>query len=355
MSSLESYKLILKPLTPIIIGSGEELEAYEYVVHEEDNGQKYFYAINWLEYINTLPVFDRGKIVNVIESADVMQIRKFLFEKTSSIVSKKNCIRFQVLIDKEASAKYEGDLSDPKNELVVKLLIRSGDKSYIPGSSLKGAIRTSFLYEPAREYIKRPGAPISRLGNRLEKILLNYDTTFEDPFRSLKIGDSKGVNSKIVFIQRKQLKHGRWNDMPFELREALNPAEEGEIEMPITLDSRSKEKAGSFRYSISRNWIAEKCRNFYGDVYKEEVDFFKQYASDAPVIDPSWKGLLEDAINGTKEDGYFPVRLGWGSGKAGMAISIVLREDDPPITRRLIKHGNEYQPIGWAVCKMVTK
>lgn len=350
----KTYNLELKPLTPIIIGSGEELDAYEYVIHQDNDGNDYLYAINWLEYINSVPVLDRAKIIKAIESCDVMQVRQFLQENATSIVNGDNCIRFKFLASKSAMDKYRGKNLDLKNDLLVSLHQRTSSHPFIPGSSLKGAIRTSFFVKPGKQYQQNPAQdPINRLNRKLEKILLGYNETSDDPFRSLKLGDSSFALSHLVDVTSFRHKAGKWDTMFSVLKEAIYPKQLSNLESLVSIDSRLVGKDKSYKFAVSRSAIVKECRDFYSFVYAKDKQFLnKAGGGDKPVVDWSWAGELEDSIKGTKEDGWFPVRLGWGTGKTGMTISVVLG-DKEPITRRLAKKDtDEYLPIGWAICRM---
>ncbi|MBI4744478.1 MAG: CRISPR-associated endoribonuclease Cas6 [Actinobacteria bacterium] len=366
---LKTYKLELKPLTPIIIGSGEELEAYEYVIHRDGDGNDYLYAINWLEYINTVPIFDRAKILSLIESGNIMQLRQFLENKAESIVSKENCLKFKLNASKPAADKIRSKIKDPQNALAVKLFIRSFGKPYIPGSSLKGALRTaslmarisfderlfdefklnlSILKKKLHELQnKLPKKQFDKIKKKEEEIFIkkvednafDKSSPFNDPFRSLKVGDSSFAQNYIIDVQRKELIQGKWSDHVSELREATLPEGNNPIAIPITLDSSGANhgEVRSFIRALTREEVVNSCRYFYGRVYLEETKFYGNNYQNKPTIDWSWAGQLKDAISDTKDDGWFPVRLGWGTGKTGMTIGVVLGKEKAPITRRLVK------------------
>jgi hypothetical protein len=83
---------------------------------------------------------------------------------------------------------WQGNLGNPNLRLAVVLMTRSSStwRSYIPGSSVKGAIRTALISTLAQ----------ARLGNRqadkerFEKDVLGYQDARNDPFRCLRITDA---------------------------------------------------------------------------------------------------------------------------------------------------------------------
>jgi len=68
--TIERYYLQLQPLTPIHIGSGEEIMPYEYIV--DDDGK--YYRIDLFELLNVMPPEKREELVKIMEK-DLVEVR----------------------------------------------------------------------------------------------------------------------------------------------------------------------------------------------------------------------------------------------------------------------------------------
>lgn len=196
---LKNYRLALTPLSPIHIGCGEDFEPTNYVI---DDGVLYGFdpsraALNDLQ---------QKELATAVASGSLLSIQRFF---------KKNAKTFQVhadvlipVADGVAQhyaekvgkvANHEGNGGQVFNQLALERAISTGahKQPYIPGTSLKGALRTAILdrlndgkapqdveYKRSRDTNKGE----ARSTTAMEKRLSGGD--FEaSPLRLLKVAD----------------------------------------------------------------------------------------------------------------------------------------------------------------------
>ena len=164
---IEKKKFKLTPLTPVHIGSGRNVEPLEYVII---NGVLYLLDIESL--------IKREVFQSVIfkEKDNYVAIRNNLL-KVCNVLDEKGVLDkftiFKVKVDPTVQKKYEDSLSRMDSKLEISLLPRN-PASYLPGSSIKGAIRTGVLNEIDSESGKGKG----KICNDMRT---NHDTTKLDP------------------------------------------------------------------------------------------------------------------------------------------------------------------------------
>ena len=70
---IKAYECTLTPLTPIHIGSGNELTPYNYVIKNDT-----FYRISLKKIIPKLSLDERNELVRILESNNFIKIRSFI-------------------------------------------------------------------------------------------------------------------------------------------------------------------------------------------------------------------------------------------------------------------------------------
>ncbi|MGF6907602.1 type III-A CRISPR-associated RAMP protein Csm5 [Fusobacterium sp. PH5-44] len=136
-----SYNCKLFPLTPIQVGSGNELSPYDYVIKN-----KKYYRIDINDVIEKFPENRRDKLLKLLESNNMIQIRAFLNESYEQEYG----YIYMIDVDSEFMNMYHKKLSgaiksNEENELSITEFIGNSIGKFIPGSTIKGAIRSAFL------------------------------------------------------------------------------------------------------------------------------------------------------------------------------------------------------------------
>jgi len=259
-------------------------------------------------------------------------------------------------------------------ELEFRPLPRNPNGPYLPGSSVKGALRTAWLYYKLQPEVKNNDLVYDRRNNKwspgperpegvlkhgkgglraaqaLEAYAFSYQEKegsldmHRDPFRAVRLGDSQelaatrleriGVvhpKSKLsgVVILAEVMPEGSRLNIPFRYHEAL--AKERVVSQEVDL-IELQDAAYSFylgvlqedlMYAENNNWI-------------KAVEFYQ-----------SLEGQLADS------DELFLIRLGFGSGKLANTLLFLMNEPSPK-TRKSAGSSEPTMgmPLGWAVARL---
>ena len=139
---LLSFKCKLIPLTPIHIGSGNEIEPYDYDIK---NGV--FYRINSMDIFENLNDKEKELFTSKIEEG-LISFRTYIrdiYKEDFGYIYKSD-------VDKNFENKYNQKLNGAKSrnensEFVIKEFMGGLRGKYIAGSSLKGSIRGAYIYD----------------------------------------------------------------------------------------------------------------------------------------------------------------------------------------------------------------
>ncbi len=263
-------------------------------------------------------------------------------------------------------------------ELDFRPIPRSLEGPYLPGSSVKGALRTAWLYgklypklahqdlvyvsQPDRgdkwvwseprgeEGVIKPGKGGLKAAQMLEALTLGYlgnrgPDMQKDPFRAIRLGDSPPIPTtrlerigvvhptnrlRDLVILAEVIPEGTHLRLPFRYHEAL--AEEG-----VT--------AGG----IDPEALADEAYTFYHGVLDEDLDYATSRGWEKAV---EFYRSLKEALEADED--RFPLRLGFGSGKIANTLHFLMNED-PPKTRKSAGRSEPVLglPLGWVVAKLV--
>lgn len=335
------HKLTLIPLTPIHIGSGGSIEPYEYVITDG------FYKFHTERFLTMLNKDDQEEFLR-LSLKDISTMRKFVREKIRIIQEIKE---YSTDVSPRAIEVYEQRLQNPKSDLTVYPFIRSRNAPYIPGSSLKGAIRTALLYEKVKKPVternaRKLEAETFGYARYIEGVYKGFDIT-RDPLKSLKISDSQNVDSpailRIVTVYTKGTKGWR-EDIPM-LREVTTSLlyDNSSVSFVHTLQIVEESPKLKRAFPNSTRDIVRACKNFYSLHLEEE----KKYLASFPDAH-KWYQELQNRENSLSEDAFL-VRIGWGSGFDGVTINYAKAYRETKRSRRLSEGG---VPLGWAEVKI---
>ena len=384
-------KYELEVLSPVHIGSGETLSPIEY----------------WIKG-NTLKIADADNFFKKFTSEDVSSLSKSAEDRNFTLY--------------EFAAKRRLNLS-PKYEMVSKCRPRGDihlevkgvkNEVYIPGSSIKGAIRTAILYKwlkdgnsdkilgseevediktlyqrmkivhdrRERNYIKR------NLNKKLGNFISNLERKAfrgkeNDPkydiFKYIQISDTssrspeESLELRLVQILEMDVRGRRvdwYRRRNREVQLYLECLKQGinftgyikPVKEPKALESLKLREE-----KLSIEYILGACRTFSRDLNEHEIEFGKKYRIN----------FLVSAINELKNEQEHSgekealMKLGWGSGFLSTTISMFVKEEDEelykaivsmaprgyedefPKTRRIVFEDEEPRyPPGWVKIKV---
>ena len=376
-------KYQLQTLTPVHIGSGETLSHIDGCYA---NGR--WYRID-LDKVLAHPSTD----LNALTSE--MTQRGFRWERYLR----------QYGSDLSELSAYNLPCSQSPEEVEIREAIKTvGDRPYIPGSTLKGAIRTALLEEILSESNEVYRDSLSQLetlvdqaprGNprreqparQIESLAFGRDPN-RDLLRALHVSDSIPLNSDALEVgmawtvtldPNAQLVQKR--DRGQEYKNFVQQIQARQrLTFTLKIDEflfREREKArlgfDALQEKVLRD-IAEVCRTATNELMQNEQDFFDYY--NLSEIANVYDKLID--LNNTLPEGSFLLQIGWGTGYHANTVTSLFTNDEEspenlqidlrerfklgesrsqrghyderefPKTRRILYRGqNPNAPLGW--------
>ena len=304
---IKRFELRVKVLTPLHIGTGQKLtESFDYVCH---HGRTYRLNLDAL----AAELYARDpKLTEQLLRTPPGQLLK-----PEDLRPDAPYVRY-VLGGTPSVQEFREALKD------------AHDRPYIPGSSLKGALRTVIAWKAWKELelslslldVKASAKFAAKL---IEKTIFGPDPN-HDLLRALRLSDSKPEGTGALGIYQVRVWTARGGAAPISL-EAINPETEFVLEATIdeTLFSEWAKQARGFPFS-HRDWldsIPEFALRRAKERLEREIDFW-QKAGLKELIYPLLKSITELK----KQGGIgFPLQLGFGTGWEGTTIGAPLKED----------------------------
>lgn len=308
-----NIKTIFKVVTPIFIGSGEEYYPNDYIALEDElcfiDRKKLLDEVikqnRFDEFIKVSENMDRflDFIYNFCEKIDPEKICKDFIEASDEILDR---------LSKTNSRPLEAFIKD---QFLFKPLI--------PGSTIKGAIRTAVF-----NYILKQNSRLKEENpNKLEaEIFCNSDRydAKNDFFKVLFVDDFKPVNYKLRVISPLNYpkKSQKINHIPVYLETLID----GEFVGEIRIDENLMQSLNNPYFNeFNIDFIKKALKDFYLDIIKEENQRFKK-------VDPQ---KYED----------YKIKIGRFSGAGSKSLDI------RKVYIRQLKKSLDYQTSVWAIDK----
>lgn len=227
-------------------------------------------------------------------------------------------------------------------------------QAYIPGSSLKGAIRTAFFAYAIIKGIYKPDNQKLRDGEKNAATYWEKDFFGDDPtrdwMRALQISDSKLIASDtpIFTLVNARVETGENKGSPVVV-EAINRLINFESE--ITIDEMALKMAE--KYPEKLNW---KFPSFFfsnmiailKDVSNKRIAFELKIAQDKGLSEmKSHYEQMQSLIAKTRESNTVLLQLGWGTGWTGTTIGPWLVENLQKEIRKRYKLGKPPTANPW--------
>lgn len=197
---LTPYRLFLTPLSPIHLGSGEDYEPTNYVISDG-----VLYAFDPAQA--TLNPQQRSELQEAAQSGKIDRIQRYFGKHAQTFAaSAYKAVVVSRALEKEYNerigkvANREAGGKNVYNSLNIERTIDNPltHQPYIPGSALKGCLRTALLERMVGERAPQP-KPTSREASRFES---NYLGSFaSDGLRLLKTADFMPADDVATQIQ----------------------------------------------------------------------------------------------------------------------------------------------------------
>jgi len=376
-------RFYLQALSPVHIGSGKEIEPFEYVVKNgryhriniDSAMRKLYETENWNEYEAWLNDIEE-KLERASDNREQSRIRRdinvveFCTKKLKQPQLAEELLNshslYHAACPSQVSFRVREATKAPDSEVVI------------PGSSIKGAIRTALVYAVLNEHPELWGQAYriimdkvrkrTKAGEELENLIMCCGERKKGPdgrFRT-KFGDAKfdlmkiirvsdtfmpsagiGVSKSAVFsVDRNSGRVKKVMDLPVEV---IVP--QSVFQLEIDIDREFLLNASS--YETDKGWIGlkDKMKRVFdldvAKINKQNVDDYAnvalerlkltccRFSSDMLKNDGVWlQKIPEDKSRRIKEfqnslagNGWI-VRLGWGSGWTGTTVGLFLKAEN---------------------------
>ena len=369
--NLTSYKVCLTTLSPLFIGAGEEhlLSPYSDFIQHGDS----------LIYIDTERLQEAIQDESTLVEAFVKGMRQFENNRSTFSLEKFIIGTLGKEIDDFATrvVRVDGDIQ--KNH--IRKFISTGGNPFIPGSSLKGSIRSAVLLDWLQN-TKEGKKQLAEIKMHVEKrdwISLKrvaperacFGGISNDVFKYLRISDSEVIAKSCLSVsamKRVSLLSGRKSlrrkasDIP-QWSETLQPLTTTKILLSIatpkgkTSFSFLNERSGSSLFTIVNKISLDSCLRELDELegIKEFSDFFRFYQD------------IEDKIHALESNEAI-LRLGGGKTWFDNSIGLSIDSEDfgpdylfgeylkllrignlpfPSTRSAIVKNDVPTNPLGW--------
>ena len=393
MSVLEHWRVAMTPISPVHLGTGQDYQPSGYVIDDET-----LWEFDAIAAHGALPEAQHKRLSAILDGrADdsmLLQVQSFFYENRERLIG---VSRHQVRVPRTVEGFYqervgkvvqdEGRGSKVQNKLEIERTAWSTGtgKPILPGSGLKGAIRTALLNrenkgQPLPDHLKKDREASRKLQEDLFRGSFHMD-----PMRLIRLGDATVAESEFDFAteirfainrkKRKVLKNGKSlasraeQANLYQLLECLPPwgvrAFEGSLAIQQSGDVESTEWP---KMCFSLPVIAEACNRFYRAHLDRELAILK----DMGYLQSSWADRLEGLLQGyvgrlLDANKAFLLRVGRHSGAESVTLNGVRnitimkgrgeRPDYLDSAKTLWLAGDEYQargnllPFGWLLAE----
>jgi len=372
----------ITPLTAIHIGTGDELTFLDYKIASsgENEEEKYIKFSNdrilqrLMEDEQERTAFERASV-----NGNMAELQKFFQDNCTC----ENDIDYRCEITGDFSKTYNENLDKDPHENAAKVLqmYRAQGTPYpvIPGSSLKGSIRTALLnkylddlsdgdYEHLHKNFELE-KNLDKANNLLQQKLLDYSDAKNDPLRAVAIPDCSFKANGTQLVGGLKLVSLSLDPLETQIQAEVIKGEllggSAAAELCISIDDKLQKTPFSLRRedrpkclkTIQFDDIHKSCNDFYWDEFKKEYDkFYKNVNDGTTELIVKLKNRLEEAM--TK--GQFIIRVGRWSQVEFVTLEKNFRKPKTkkdkfgkPIgygkTRTLFNYDGKYLPMGWCV------
>lgn len=267
------YKMSLTTLSPIFIGSGETINKSSYLYNQK---------------LGIVNIVDERKLVNILREKKLFDsflgsciYGDFNFRDFIKKNSAKNDLNIDDITKYRVKTYSQINTYDKNNKETlndINTFMKSlNGKPYIPGSSIKGAIRTAIIYGEIlknkdkyinifSEFLKT--VPCSKDANKLSRVIeKNILGDKIDIFRNFSVSDTNDTNLNNLYVSRR-----------FDLiyNKGMNE------ELPIFLEVLRQGVKFDFLLTINGDFGIEELSKYFNNFYnsnEEDNTFYRDYSS----------------------------------------------------------------------------
>jgi len=357
---IENYTYKIEALTPIVIGSGRE---------------KILTKLDYISEGNTIYVIDVDKLISSLSFNEAKDFSDRLIKFGNLKAAIKN-------IDFKRFLKYKIKCADRVNDREIRVTLTKdvNNYAYIPGSSIKGAIRTAIYYKVFNEAKENLKKELQKLMNEIfikkphkikgDKLLLKIFTSKEadqphfDPLRFLRITDTKPLpvyeNTEVFRIELFKT----YQKPTFAEGFIPNRLLFGEIYFDRVLwDSSYEIWRKEFKHLdlLNISVLSKVLNEFAERIIEHELKFAINH--NLSNIETFYQNLKDELKKLSVDESI--IRIGWGSGYFSTTLGLLFIEMNIfkdirkafrlgkpgfefPATRKFAFYERKLYPLGWA-------
>lgn len=392
---LSSWRLEVTPLAPVHVGSGEDMDPTGYVLDADA-----LFEISPSTLAAALDGADREKLLGLVDCAEaeraLVGVRRFLHERREGLVAHASrTVRVAPGVQELYEARI-GTIAQAETKAINRLEIertfsRPDTRAPIlPGSSLKGAIRTALL---SQENAGRERRDRER-SRELQQRLFGYRGFETDPMRLVHVADAMSTrhstaddlatDTAVTFAVNRKRRRITGKDG----REVRSQAERKGLYQTLEVVPPMRWRAFRGGLTLNRSdlsdarrlprtdlrWCAEEiasaCNRFYRPLFKREAEALHERG----LLDERWytvvQRLMKDGPGDAPDSNRaFLLRVGRHSGAESVTldgvrnIRIMTPQDQPDreeeeattwwLASDRIDASSGLLPFGWILVEMV--
>jgi CRISPR-associated protein Csm5 len=312
----EPIPCLIRTLAPVHLGADEVYEPLNFIIDEKNHCLVAFEPGSFLE---KLPERDRQEFSKLCQKGTVtslLEIYRF-FRERRRLARGRMVNVCPGLLDhyREVLASSPRDFGGQLTRFTIHrtAYLAHDQRPYIPGSAVKGALRTAYLNARAQGHpLPTPKNQKGRWDPRtLENGLLDYRNIDEDPFRLLKVSDFVPVGevkTRIVYAVNEKKKASQFAARgPYQILEVIEPG--AEFLGAIRVEDFPPEMR---RLAKIKHFVA------YADLWAAVRKFYPQ---EKAAQDQSLFEIGLSASPLPQDPGVAPLRLGRHSGAECVTIA----------------------------------
>ncbi len=355
------FRCFLRTLSPIHVGCDEVYEPMGFVM---DEAARQLTVFDRFQYIRSLEKLDKEKFSEICKKGtilSILEIYKFFQGRQAQGRAVRVCYDMVAHYRETLSLpmKYPGMVQKKLNQFKIERTSFNtfDQRPYIPGSAIKGALRTAYLNHMAKG--KKPAKFRGKGAEmKMERMLLDSRGIESDPFRMVQVSDFRlvedAVTRVIYAVNEKKMPSDFEARGPYQILEVIEPGAIFTGEITIEPPHRNAPIKASVP---ADDTLFKSSEQFYLTEKKREDRELKQIRAGISPGSSGEKMCLirlgrHSGAESVTVDGYRCIKIMGKNGKK-------LRDDDHATTLWLASEFREpkdkrsLRPFGWAeLCEL---
>lgn len=379
MNIKEKHNMRLIPISAVHVGSGNTIDRMEYTLRERGEGLPAFLRFYPEKIVEDLVPKEMETFNNLIESNNLLGLSDFFGEHRS-----KKARKYLGSTTQDFFSEYEDRKNSLTNRLEIEEQYRAQGQAspIIPGSSIKGALRTAILNEQVEILQRKEPQKIAQYNKyrekydtKFQKEILHYTSPNDDPFRLISIEDCifTPIGTQLVgrLMQYKPFsKKAEDFDTTAIFAEVIRgklSGSENSANFSVIFDSSIKDsivpESKALKYKIGQKLfnkkiylkeLLEASDKFYQRLFDDEYNKFYLDTNNSYVRNGADE--LAGNIDNMKTDNRYLIRIGRWSHIEAVSIKGLVNpraRHGFGKTRTLFKYDDIFIPMGWCYLELM--